>query len=70
MDDRIVLIFGLLVDWKVMNVSFIVFILDYIYMLWGIMEGSVEMENVRYYVYDWNVEKLKNLFFKNGGIYI
>lgn len=52
MDDRIVLIFGLLVDWKVMNVSFIVFILDYIYMLWGIMEGSVEMENVRYYVYD------------------
>lgn len=70
MDDRIAPILGLLVDWKVMNVSFTVFISDYIYMLWGITEGSVEMENARHHVHDRNAEKLKNLFFKNGGIYI
>jgi predicted unusual protein kinase regulating ubiquinone biosynthesis (AarF/ABC1/UbiB family) len=43
---------------------------DYMSSLYGISEGSVEMENARHEVHLRNAERLKNLCFKNGGIYI
>ena len=43
---------------------------DYMSSLYGIPEGSVEMENARHEVHLRNAERLKSLCFKNGGIYI
>lgn len=38
--------------------------------LYGIPEGSVAMEKARHEVHLRNAERLKDLCFKNGGIYI
>ncbi|CAK7325854.1 unnamed protein product [Dovyalis caffra] len=48
--------------------AFIAF--DYEYSLWGLSEGSVERAKVKHEVHLRSAQKLQELCFKNGGIYI
>ncbi|RYQ83818.1 hypothetical protein Ahy_B10g102677 isoform B [Arachis hypogaea] len=43
---------------------------DYEYSLRGLREGSIEREMVKHEVHLRSAEKLRDLCFKNGGIYI
>ncbi|KAL5076736.1 hypothetical protein RYX36_015720 [Vicia faba] len=45
-------------------------VFDYEYSLWGIPEGSTEREKMKHEVHLRSAEKLRDLCFKNGGIYI
>ncbi|XP_061376625.1 putative ABC1 protein At2g40090 [Gastrolobium bilobum] len=49
----------------VANIAF-----DYEYSLWGIAEGSSEREKVKREVHLRSAQKLQDLCFKNGGVYI
>lgn len=51
-------------------VAAIEMVTDYLVTLYGIPEGSAKMEDARHQVHVRNAERLKNLCFKNGGIYI
>lgn len=51
------------------NFDFVLW-LDYEYSLWGIPEGSSERERMKHEVHLRSAEKLRDLCFKNGGIYI
>lgn len=51
-------------------VAAIEMVTDYIVTLYGVPEGSAKMEEARHQVHVRNAERLKNLCFKNGGIYI
>ncbi|KAJ1383382.1 UbiB domain [Sesbania bispinosa] len=43
---------------------------DYEYSLWGLPEGSSERENIKHEVHLRSAQKLQELCFKNGGVYI
>ncbi|KAL5721058.1 hypothetical protein ACHQM5_013664 [Ranunculus cassubicifolius] len=43
---------------------------DYEYSLWGLPEGSAERERVKHEVHTRSAQKLQELCFRNGGIYI
>ncbi|CAL0320319.1 unnamed protein product [Lupinus luteus] len=43
---------------------------DYEYSLWGVPEGSTEWEKIKHEVHLRSAQKLQELCFKNGGIYI
>ncbi|XP_051121806.1 putative ABC1 protein At2g40090 [Andrographis paniculata] len=43
---------------------------DYEYSLWGLPEGSIEREKIKHEVHTRGAQKLQELCFKNGGIYI
>ncbi|KAF1870413.1 hypothetical protein Lal_00003619 [Lupinus albus] len=43
---------------------------DYEYSLWGVPEGSTEREKIKHEVHLRSAQKLQELCFKNGGIYI
>ncbi|KAK7281154.1 hypothetical protein RIF29_08885 [Crotalaria pallida] len=43
---------------------------DYEYSLWGVPEGSTERERIKHEVHLRSAQKLQELCFKNGGIYI
>ncbi|XP_004500484.1 putative ABC1 protein At2g40090 [Cicer arietinum] len=45
-------------------------VFDYEYSLWGIPEGSSEREKIKHEVHLRSAQKLRDLCFKNGGIYI
>ena len=45
-------------------------LLDYEYSLRGLPEGSIEREIVKHEVHQRSAQKLQELCFKNGGIYI
>ncbi|GAU48623.1 hypothetical protein TSUD_133540 [Trifolium subterraneum] len=45
-------------------------VFDYEYSLWGIPEGSNKREKIKHEVHLRSAEKLRDLCFKNGGIYI
>jgi len=49
---------------------FLVLWLDYEYSLHGIPEGSIEREKVKHEVHLRSAQRLRDLCFKNGGIYI
>lgn len=43
---------------------------DYEYSLWGLQEGSSERERIKHEVHLRSSQKLRDLCFKNGGVYI
>ncbi|XP_047172957.1 putative ABC1 protein At2g40090 isoform X1 [Vigna umbellata] len=43
---------------------------DYEYSLWGLPEGSIERERIKHEVHLRSAQKLQDLCFKNGGVYI
>ncbi|KAG4975233.1 hypothetical protein JHK87_032054 [Glycine soja] len=43
---------------------------DYEYSLWGLLEGSSERERIKHEVHLRSAQKLQDLCFKNGGVYI
>ena len=43
---------------------------DYEYSLWGLPESSIERARVKHEVHTRSAQKLQELCFKNGGIYI
>ncbi|KAK2388031.1 protein ACTIVITY OF BC1 COMPLEX KINASE 8, chloroplastic [Trifolium repens] len=45
-------------------------VFDYEYSLWGIPEGSSKREKIKHEVHLRSAQKLRDLCFKNGGIYI
>jgi aarF domain-containing kinase len=54
----------------IMLVLFFVLLLDYEYSLWGIPEGSSKREKIKHEVHLRSAQRLRDLCFKNGGIYI
>ena len=57
-------------DALIVVVLFLVLCLDYEYSLYGIPEGSIERERVKHEVHLRSAQRLRDLCFKNGGIYI
>lgn len=45
-------------------------LVDYEYSLWGLLEGSSERERIKHEVHLRSAQKLQDLCFKNGGVYI